>query len=232
MEKRVLKLKGIHCADCAEKIQKRMELIEGIHHIKLNFSTGKMEVGYDPEKISIGEIQYNLRDFGYELLEGEIEEGVFSLKNREFVFALVSGIALFIGIYINFFTMNPVIVALYPHTLSELFYIIAMIFGGYHVTKRAIKAMFKKVFVIDTLIIIGASGAVLIDALSEGAAVLFLFSIAELLEDYSVERSRRSLRELVNLTPKFVSVRRGDTFVEIPEDRVKTVDIKLKIEEP
>jgi Cd2+/Zn2+-exporting ATPase len=81
--------------------------------------------------------------------------------------------------------------------------------------------------VVDGLMIIGASGAVLIDAFAEGAAVLFLFSMAELLEDYSVERTRRSLNELVKLTPATVSVKRGDEYVDTRVDQIMVGDIIL-----
>ncbi|MFQ6061268.1 MAG: heavy metal translocating P-type ATPase, partial [Thermoplasmata archaeon] len=64
-----------------------------------------------------------------------------------------------------------------------------------------------------------------IDAFAEGAAVLFLFSIAELLEDYSVERSRRSLSKLVDLTPKVASVKRGSRFVETSIEEIRVGDI-------
>ncbi|MFQ5884760.1 MAG: heavy metal translocating P-type ATPase [Thermoplasmata archaeon] len=229
IEKRELRIKGLHCADCVRKIERTMSSVSGIHEIELSFSSGKMGVKYDSEEISLGEIQSKIRSLGYDVLEEEMEEErIFSLENREFVFALISGIGLFVGLSLSLLTPNPVIFEFYHHILlSEPFYAMAMIFGGYHVARRAIKALFSRTFVIDSLMIVGALGAVFIDAFAEGAAVLFLFSIAELLEDYSVERSRRSLRELVDLTPKVASVKRGDIFAETPIEEIRVGDIVL-----
>lgn len=224
-----LRIKGLHCIDCGDKIEKSMSALDGVDHVKINFSTGKMNIRFDPDKISLEDIHSNLNSLGYGILEEEMEEEkVFSMKNQEFVFTLVSGIALLLGLVSSFFTPDPVILEFHHSILlSEPFYAVAMIFGGYHVARRAVKAILKRSFVIDSLIIVGALGAVLIDAFPEGAAVLFLFSLAELLEDYSVERSRRSLRELIDLAPKVALVKREDKFIEVPIDDIGIGDIIL-----
>jgi Cd2+/Zn2+-exporting ATPase len=222
-----LRIKGLHCADCVARIEKIMSSVPGVYYIKLSFSASKMEVKYDADKISIEEIHSKIKGLGYDLIEEEMkEEEIFSLKNREFVFTLVSGVTLFAGLFISFLTPN--LVVLEPHThipLQEFFYTTAILFGGYHVAHRAVKALFSRTFVIDSLMIVAALGAVAINAFAEGAAILFLFSLAELLEDYSVERSRKSLNDLVNLTPKVASVKRGDMFIETPIEKIKIGDV-------
>jgi Cd2+/Zn2+-exporting ATPase len=229
MEKKELRIKGLHCADCVDKIEKTMKPIKGIHYIKLSFTTSKMEVKYEPKKISLDEIHSKIKSLGYDILEEEMEEEkILSLENREFLFAVISGIALFSGIIVSFLTSDPSIFKLYYDILlSDLIFVIAIIFGGYFVSKKAVSGLLNRTFVIDSLMIIGALGAVLIDAFAEGAAVLFLFSIAELLEDYSVERSRSSLKELVNLTPKVASVKHGDKYIETPIDEIRVGDVIL-----
>ncbi|MCK5024183.1 MAG: cadmium-translocating P-type ATPase [Thermoplasmata archaeon] len=224
-----LKIKGLHCADCVGKIEKSMSSLEGIEHIKLNFSTSKMQIRYNPDAISLEEIHSKIKSLGYGILDEEIEEiSAFSLKNRKFVFTFISGIAMLLGLVMYFLTPDTVLMTFYLdiHT-SSLLFIIAMVFGGYHAVKKAGKALLNKVFVIDSLMLIGALGAVLIDAFAEGAAVLFLFSLADLLEGYSIERSRKSLNELVNITPKVASVRRGEKYIDIPIEEIQVGDMVL-----
>jgi Cd2+/Zn2+-exporting ATPase len=229
VEKKELRIKGLHCADCVEKIEKTMKPIKGIQFLKISFTTGKMEVQYEPKKISLDEIHSKIKSLGYDILEEEIEEEkILSLTNREFLFALISGIALFTGLCVAFVTPDPFVFTFYYDILfSDLIFVVAIIFGGYHVFKKAIAGLLNRTFVIDSLMIIGALGAVLINEFAEGAAVLFLFSIAELLEDYSVERSRSSLKELVNLTPKVASVKFGDKYVETPIEDIRVGDMVL-----
>jgi Cd2+/Zn2+-exporting ATPase len=205
--------------------------IDGIMEIKLNYATAMMTVTYDRSKISLTEIQSKLDKLGYQVLEHEIEdEKTFSLKNREFVFTITSGAVLFIGLAVMFFTFDPVIFKLYFNfNISNIIFLVSIFFGGFHVTKQAVKGLLNKRFVIDSLMIIGAAGAVLIDAFAEGAAVLFLFSTAELLEDYSVERSRNSLQELIEIAPKTAHVKTNNRFSRVPIESIKINDIvKIK----
>ncbi|KAF0117205.1 MAG: Cu2+-exporting ATPase, partial [bacterium] len=146
IEDKELRIKGLHCADCVKKIERTVSSLRGIHGIKLGFSTSKMGVRYDSDKISLEEIQSKIKSLGYDILEKEFkEENIFSLKNREFLFALVSGIALFSGLFVSFLTPDPVVFTIYHHILlSEPFYAVAIIFGGYYVAQRAIKALFSR----------------------------------------------------------------------------------------
>lgn len=229
IEKKELKINRLHCVECGKKIEKTMSSLPGIHHIKLDFITSKMNITYDSDKLSLEDVQAKIQRLGYDILEEEIQKkNTISLKNREFIFTLASGVTLFTGVFVSFFTSDPVILGFYPRLLlSEFFYTFAIFFGGYHVVQRAIKALLHRSFVIDSLILVGAVGAVFINAFAEGAAVLFLFSVAELLEDYSVERARRSLQELVDLTPKISLVKKEDTFVETPVEEIKIGDVIL-----
>ncbi len=224
-----LRIKGLHCVDCVERIERSMASLEGVHHVKLSFSTGKMQIKFDPDKISREDIHSKIKSLGYGILEEEMEEyGIFSLKNHEFVFTVISGIAMFLGLVSSFLTPDPIILEFHHSILlSEPFYTVAMIFGGYFIVRKALKALINRTFVMDSLMLVGAVGAVLIDAFAEGAAVLFLFSLAELLEDYSIERSRRSLGELMDMAPKVALIKKGDDFVEVPIEDIRVGDIVL-----
>jgi Cd2+/Zn2+-exporting ATPase len=61
---------------------------------------------------------------------------------------------------------------------------------------------------------IAVIGAIVIGELSEAAIVVFLFSLAELLESLTIQRARQSLESLINLTPETALLKRGNSFVE------------------
>jgi len=119
IKKRELRIKGLHCANCVAKIEKSMSSVPGIYNIKISFSTSKMEVEYDPDKTTLDHIQSKIKNLGYKLLEEEEvkEEKIFSLENREFVFTIISGIALCFGLSISFLTPDPVILEFYHHII-------------------------------------------------------------------------------------------------------------------
>jgi Cd2+/Zn2+-exporting ATPase len=228
LERQKVRIEGLHCIDCVENVEERISNLPGVKSISLSFATGSMEVEYDSRRISLEEIHRMIKRLGYGFLKEEVEgERIFSTSNREFVLALSSGAFLAIGLIIlltgqDFGLMDLGVTEI---ALSETLFIGAMIFGGYFPTRRMATAIANKTFVMDGLMVVGALGAVLIDAFAEGAAILFLFSLAELLEDYSVERTRDSLKSLVNLKPRTANVRRGGAFVPAKVETIIAGDI-------
>ena len=236
MEKADISIKGLHCVDCVTKVERGLSSSPGVLDVNLNFTSGKLHVEYDSSQITLNGIHARIRSLGHEVLDEEMEGvgSVFTLKNRVFVFTVISGCALFAGLLLEHaldrFVTDPAIMgsdAFHDIRLSGFLSIAAMVFGGFHISRSAISGLRNKVFVIDSLMITGAVGAVLLGELAEGGAVLFLFSLAGLLENYSVDRSRRSLRELVGLKPGSVVVKREGELREVLVEEVRIGDVAV-----
>jgi len=235
-EKTEITIKGLHCVDCVKKVEKGLSSPHGVRDLHLNFTTGKLNIEYESSETSLDEIYAKIRSLGHEVLEEEMEEeeNLFTLSNGRFVLTLISGISLFTGLLLEHvleqFVTDPLLfesVYFYDIHASGILFFIAMLSGGYLSLRNAIVGLMNKVFVIDSLMLIGAIGAVLLGEFSEGGAVLFLFSLAGLLEDYSVDRSRRSLRELVGLKPGAVFLKKNGGIEEVSADEVRVGDIAL-----
>jgi len=86
--------------------------------------------------------------------------------------------------------------------IYRLFLALAIVVGGFPLAKHSLLGLIKeKKFTVDGLVVVASIGAVSIGYWGEAAVLVFLFSVAERLEDYSVFRSRRSLKELLDLSP-------------------------------
>lgn len=68
---------------------------------------------------------------------------------------------------------------------------------------------------IGLLMTISAIGAVMLGYVEEAAALAFLYSIAEALEDKAMDRARSGLRALLKLVPETATVRQGEATVDI-----------------
>src|SRR5690625_4712404 len=68
---------------------------------------------------------------------------------------------------------------------------------------------------IGLLMTISAIGAVLLGYVKEAAALAFLYSIAEALEDKAMDRARGGLRALLKLVPETATIRRDGASVEV-----------------
>ncbi|NLF55465.1 MAG: cadmium-translocating P-type ATPase, partial [Thauera phenolivorans] len=83
-------------------------------------------------------------------------------------------------------------------------------------TPGAIRKLFKGKLSISLLMTISAVGAVILGYVEEAAALAFLYSIAEALEDKAMDRARGGLRALLKLVPETATIRRDGTSVEVP----------------
>lgn len=80
---------------------------------------------------------------------------------------------------------------------------------------------------VGLLMTIAAIGAVLLGHVGEAAALAFLFSIAETLEDRAMDRARHGLRALLSLIPETARVSRLDGDQVIPAAEVRELDVLI-----
>ncbi len=146
----------------------------------------------------------------------------------------ISAVFLIIGMYLHFFKGN----VLY----AEISFLLVAVISGHEIVFNGIKSIYKGKFSISFLTTIAAAGAFLLGQGFEGASVLFLFFIAEYLEDYAGERSKKSIAALVNLTPQTAYVKRdgkniklhshavnvGETVIVRPGDKIPLDGIVTK----
>lgn len=107
-----------------------------------------------------------------------------------------------------------------PELASDLLLLATMILSGYKIAEMGVRSLIRRHISINLLITIAAIGALLIGHLEEGAAVVFLFNIAERLEDYATDRARHSIEALMELKPEIATVRREGEEVTVPVDEV------------
>ncbi|GAB2517260.1 cation-translocating P-type ATPase [Microbacterium petrolearium] len=92
---------------------------------------------------------------------------------------------------------------------------IGLLLGASTFTPGAIRKLFKGKLGIGLLMTISAVGAVILGYVEEAAALAFLYSIAEALEDKAMDRARGGLRALLKLVPETATVLRDGGSVEV-----------------
>ncbi|MBC8497748.1 cadmium-translocating P-type ATPase [Candidatus Bathyarchaeota archaeon] len=167
-------------------------------------------------------------DHGHDHDDGHDNKGAHVHEHSEggLIPLAVSGIILALGLALRY---------LYgPSLPSDLLLVATMVLSGYKIAEIGLRGMLRAHISINLLISIAAVGAFAIGHLEEGAAVVFLFNIAERLEDYAADRARHSIEALMELKPEVATLRRnggeavvpvgevwpGDIFVLRPGDRV------------
>ena len=103
----------------------------------------------------------------------------------------------------------------------------ALLVGAWTFVPSTIRRLAKGKIGVGTLMTIAAIGAVLLGEVAEAAALAFLYSISEGLEEYSLARTRRGLRALLSLVPAQATVLRDGTETVVSPEELRVGDLML-----
>ncbi|MCL6454050.1 heavy metal translocating P-type ATPase [Alicyclobacillus macrosporangiidus] len=217
--KAVFRVEGITCLDCATKFEKNVAALPGVTRAVLNPTTGRLivEGNADLDKIRQEGKKENYRIFPEN--ERPVAGATVKQINGDLIRAILSGVSLVIGY------ASQKLGA--PMELFLPFYIAAIVSGGWVNAKKAFYSIPRLDFNMSVLMTTAVIGAMAIGKWEEGATVAFLYSISELLEAWSMERARKSIRDLMDITPKMARIKRPTGDVEIPVDEVEVGDIMI-----
>lgn len=110
-------------------------------------------------------------------------------------------------------------------TVMLVIHIATYFFGGIFAVKEIIGALKEARIEVDLLMVLAALGAAYVGAWTEGAMLLFLFSLSNVLQNYAMGRTRHAISALLSLRPDTVPMRQDGAIVDIPLDRAATGDI-------
>lgn len=104
---------------------------------------------------------------------------------------------------------------------------VTYVFGGFFAVGAIIEALKERTVEVDLLMVLAALGAAYVDAWTEGAILLFLFSLSNVLQHYAMRRTHQAIAALLELRPDTVAVRRGEQLVMLPLDAVQPGEVMV-----
>lgn len=193
----VFKVIGLDCAEEIAVLKKALAKREGIEDLEFDVLNAKMVVTAK-ESITLEQIIRWVKEGGMKALpwheRGEKEK--FWGRFGRLITTVVSGIFLVLAFVYHF----------QGHRAADPLYLLAMVFGAYFVVPKAFYAIKRLQPDMNLLMIIAMVGALAIHQFFEGAMVAFLFSVALLLEHWSVGRARKAVAALMDLSPTVAHV--------------------------
>lgn len=102
--------------------------------------------------------------------------------------------------------------------------VVSSLFAGYFIAVKAFKALRMRAFSIELLVTIAVIGALIIGEYVESAVVTFLFIFGAYLESRTLEKTRSSLRELIDQAPTEATVIRPEGHIKVPVEEVSEGD--------
>jgi Cd2+/Zn2+-exporting ATPase len=236
------------CPTCAKKVDKSLQRVDGIVDVTLQPTTGTASITYDPDRVGEREVIEAVESAGYEVVGGAdsdadgeagdeagADAGVEVAPPSEVwtspraLKTWVGAVFVTAGLLFEFLltgaNVGVATVLGYPLALADVLFLAAVAASGVPVIRSGYYSAKNRSLDIDLLMgtaIIAATG---IGYFVEAATLAVLFSIAELLEDYAMDRARDSLRELMELSPDEATVRRDGKEVTVPADEVEIGEV-------
>lgn len=212
-------LEGLDCAACAKKVEDEIANTEGYKDVVVNFSTLKLtfKTNKPNPKKEITKLVQKLEP-DVEVLEDGEENHDKEEHNGNDIARIVVGIAIYLIAIIGKFNT----------TVTSVLTIIAFAILLYKTAKKGFKQLFKnKVLDENMLIVVSAIGAYLVGKNSEGLMVITLYEIGKILESKAVNKTRKSISNLMNIKPEYANLKQGEEWKQVTPDKVKIGDVIL-----
>lgn len=181
------KLNGLDCPNCASKIEEKLNNDKNIRNASVNFSKLTVSLETDLKSDVKNYVSDIVKSIEPDVIVLDIKEEV---KNNNFkynIFRLLLGIVLLIlGMIFKGNVSSILIILSYIILLSRTFV-------------TAIKLLFKKTLDENFLVTVSCIGAYFTNNIHEGAMVIILYEIGKVLEQIAVNRSRRSISDLMDI---------------------------------
>jgi len=228
-------VEGMDCADEEKVIRKELQNLAGIEELNFYLVSGTLRVRYHPALVDSEAIIQAIGEAGFKARVQKLELTVPSWKgSRQFILLGLCGLLAALG-----FTVSQLSHVIGPalrhlgtawnigflqsgptHVLADFLYSAAIIVGGFPTARKALASARNLTPDMNLLMTVAVIGAVAIEEWTEAAAVVFLFSLANILEGYSLERTRRAIRSLLELSPQEAVVSR-EVEKTVPVEEVR-----------
>jgi len=205
------KIEGMDCREEVAMLERRFKNLPGLEDFSADLMGQRLHVKYDAAKLTTSAIADAVADAGMRAwLEHEepLDGGDRSARWR---LALVwaSGTAFGAGTLLERIAVVP--------SIARAAFAVSIAAGAMLTARKAVHALRVYALDINVLMLVAAAGAIVLGQWSEASAVVFLFAVAQTLEARTLNRARRAVRALMDLTPAEAVVREpiGDRRVDV-----------------
>lgn len=225
MKKYEYEIAGLDCTACANEIQEGLNKNHEIKNANVNFA--KMKLTYETDTLSKEGIEKIVQSIEPEVELLEANSKSKDLKNEKaqkenrkklwlHILRLVIGaIAAGVGLYVPM-----------PQIASTIFIVLGYAILLFKTAKNAVKLLFKSKTINENLLItISCIGAYLVGKSSEGLMVIILYEIGKILEEKAINKTRKSISDLMDIKPEYANLKKGDEIEIVEPSEVKVGDI-------
>lgn len=204
-------LKNIDCASCAAKIENELSKMPEVKFVAVNFASSTIQI----DAPDIEEVKQKIKEIEPEAELIETQDKILSnISDYNFKKELAENKPELIKIFVTLMLLALGLIFekeihSTPYQIAEyLIFIPAYLISGWGVLKGAVKSISKgKIFNEHFLMSIATLGAIAIDEMPEAVAVMLFYVIGELFQNIAVNRSRKSVKALLEIRPDYANIK-------------------------
>ena len=227
-----LAVPDMDCSSCAGKVEGALDR-EGVLSVDTRPTTGVVVLTYDPDLTDVEALTAAVEAAGYAVEDADsdgVADDLFTSPRA--IATAVGGVFLAVGLVLEWLLpgLDPTFATVggvgflgpWGVTGASVAFLLAVAVAAPPILRNGFYSLRGLSLDIDLLMSVGVVAALLVDLPFEAATLAVLFSVAELLERYSIDRARTSLRELMELSPDEAVVIRDGAEETVPAGAVAT----------
>ncbi len=222
----VYEVSDLDCPDCALSLERAVASVDGVVEAHLNFTLGRLVVTardgahVEPAVEAVArQMGHGLERFAARRQAGDGERTrrgatLWLRHNRRAVTTGLSGAFLVLALALRLAGAAAIVV----NSLNA----VAIVVGGFWMARAGAVALIRtRSADMNVLMSLAAIGAMIIGEWEEGAVVIFLFAVGNLLESLTFNRARNAIRALMQLSPQEALLVSGE---RVPVERLRLGD--------
>ncbi len=216
-----LSVKDMCCAEEVRAVERALQTVLGVQEVRPDLLNRTVLVVHDSQLTSSGDLIQAVNRTGMKASASEAPLESLPLRNWHLWLTVLSGISVATGLILHWTEISE--------NFGKATFLLAVVCSGWFIAPKAWSALKRLSPDMNLLMTVAVLGALAIGAWDEAATVAFLFSVAELLESFSLNRARRAIQQLMTLAPDTAWVKGTSDFRELPVAEVQVGDtIQIK----
>jgi Cd2+/Zn2+-exporting ATPase len=213
-------LKNIDCASCAAKIEDGLSKMPEVKFVSVNFANSTLQI----DAPDIEEVKKKIKEIEPEVIVAEVQnekpvefKNILEENKKELIRIILTLVLLAVGLIFEEEIHNT------QYRMEEyLVFIPAYLISGWGVLKGALRSITKgKIFNEHFLMTIATAGAIAIDAMPEAVTVMLFYVVGELFQDIAVNRSRKSIKALLEIKPDYANIKSDGEVKRVSPESVR-----------
>jgi Zn2+/Cd2+-exporting ATPase len=223
------KLKNVDCAVCASKVEDALRSLDEVKNVSVDPVNSIINIDYGnlqkiQETVKKVEKAAEVEEYSADKKKISHFPKFFEVRNEIIKIFLTVALLLAGVIFIDALRNTPFSIGEYA------VFIAAYLISGWRVLSKALRNMIHgRIMDENFLMMIATLGAIAIRELPEAVAVMLFYEVGEFIQNLAVNKSRRSIKSLLEIRPDYANLRTKEGLEKISPDKVavgETVIVK------